>query len=316
MQDTDPVPLLYHVMKKTVLVILLFGWQFAAAQELFVFTEPASNMAAKSIGARLGFETFRMSHNNKFSAYRLEPEIMFGISKNLMMHVNVYASNMFEGNLKMEGAGLYAKYRFFSNDDIHSHFRMAAYGQVSLIDNPTILTFTDKHTIPDGNGGFITHDLVFNHVINEIDLDGTNSGFETGIIATKLINKLAVSGSLGYKYRLNNLNDKKETIVPWEAINYSLSMGYLLFPKNYTSYKQTNINLYTEFLGNSFLGNHEWDHKKYFIEFAPAIQFIVNSIGRIDLGYRTQLSGNTARMANSTFLVRVEYNFLNVFSKK
>ncbi len=303
-------------MKKSVLVILLFVWRSAAAQELFVYTEPASNMAAKGIGVRMGYKSFKMTHHNKFSAYRLEPEIMFGISKNLMLHVNVFASNMFEGNLKMEGAGLYAKYRFFSNDDIHSHFRMAAYGQISLIDNPTFITYTEKHTVPDGNGGYITHDLVNQQVNNEIDLDGSNSGIATGIIATKLINKLAVSGSLGYKYRLNNLHDKRETIVPWEAVNYTLSMGYLLFPKEYTSYKQTNINLYTEFLGNSFLGSNDWDHKKYFIDIAPSVQFIVNSIARIDLGYRTQLVGNTVRMANSSFLVRVEYNFLNVFSKK
>ena len=303
-------------MNKSALVILLFVWRSAAAQELFVYTEPASNMAAKSIGVRMGYESYKMNHHNKFSAYRLEPEIMFGISKNLMLHVNVFASNMFEGNLKMEGAGLYAKYRFFSNDDIHSHFRMAAYGQISLIDNPTFITYTEKHTVPDGNGGFITHDLDNHQVNNEIDLDGSNSGIATGIIATKLINKLAVSGSLGYKYRLNNLHDQKEAIVPWHAVNYSVSMGYLLFPKEYTSYRQTNINLYTEFLGDSFLGNHEWDHQKYFIDIAPSIQFIVNSICRIDLGYRTQLVGNTDRMANSSFLVKFEYNFLNVFSKK
>jgi len=303
-------------MKFFLFLMLLFACRFAAAQELYVFTEPASNMAAKSIGARLGYKPFKMNHNNKFSVSRFDMELMFGISKNLMMHVNVFASNMFQSNLKAEGASLYAKYRFFSKDDIHSHFRMAAFGKISLIDNPTVLTYTEKHTIPDGNGGTITHEFVNHQVNNEIDLDGTNSGIAGGVIATQLINKLAVSGSAGYLYRLNNLHDNKETIVPWNAINYSLSVGYLLFPKEYTSYRQTNVNLYTEFLGNSFIGNHAWDNKKYFIDIAPAIQFIVNSIARIDLGYRTQIAGNTVRMANSSFLVRVEYNFLNVFSKK
>ena len=281
------------------------------AQELYVFTEPASNMAAKSIGVRMLYKQFKMTHNNKFNSYRLEPEIMFGVNKNLMLHVNGYASDMFQSNLKIEGASLYAKYRFFSKDDIHSHFRLAAFGKVAFINNPGVLTTTEKHATPDGNGGVITHDIINSTVNYEIDIDGTNSGISTGIIATKLINKLAVSSSVAYSYRLNNLYDKREVIVPWRAVNYSLSAGYLLFPKEYTDYKQTNVNIYTE-----FVGANTWDNKGYFLDIAPAIQFIIKSIARIDIGYRTQLTGNTQRLANSYFLARVEYNFLNVFSKK
>ncbi|MBP6024977.1 hypothetical protein [Ferruginibacter sp.] len=298
-------------MKKILLFICILSVQLVIAQELYVFTEPASNMAAKSLGLRLNTKVFKMTHDNKFSSYRLDPEIMIGISKNLMVHLNGYASDMFQSNLKVEGASLYAKYRFLSRDDIHSHFRLAAYGKIAFIDNPTVLNSLGKHEIDDGSGGIIVHDIIHTTVNNEIDIDGTNSGLATGIIATKLINKLAVSSSLGYLYRLDNLRNKREVIVPWRAISYSLSAGYLLFPKEYTSYTQTNINLYTEFLGNS-----TWDNKKYFIDIAPAIQFIINSIARVDIGYRTQLSGNTQRMANSAFLLRVEYNFLNVFSKK
>lgn len=298
-------------MKKIFLIICILSVRFINAQELYVFTEPASNMAAKSIGLRLNTKVFKMTHDNKFSSYRLDPEIMIGINKNLMVHLNGYASDMFQSNLKVEGASLYAKYRFLSRDDIHSHFRLAAYGKIAIIDNPTVLNSIGKHEIPDGSGGVIVHDIIHTTVNNEIDIDGTNSGLATGIIATKLINKLAISSSLGYLYRLNNLRNKREVIVPWRAISYSLSAGYLVFPKEYTSYKQTNINLYTEFLGNS-----TWDNKRYFIDIAPAIQFIINSIARVDIGYRTQLSGNTQRMANSAFLLRVEYNFLNVFSKK
>jgi hypothetical protein len=286
------------------------------AQELYVFTEPASNMAAKSIGVRLLYKQFKMEHNNKFSTYRIEPEIMLGVSKKLMVHVNGYASSMFQSKLRVEGGSLYAKYRFFSKDDIHSHFRLAAFGKVAVIDNPTVLTYTEPHAFDDGNGGITIHDLTNYKVNNEIDIDGSNSGIAGGIIATKLINRLAVSSSVSYLYRLNNIKNKKETIVPWKAVNYTLSAGYLLFPKEYTSYKQTNINLYAEFLGNSFLGNHSWDKGKYFIDVAPAVQFIINSIARVDIGYRTQLAGNTVRMANSSFLVRVEYNFLNILSKK
>ena len=298
-------------MKFILSIILIIAVTKANAQELYVFTEPASNMAANSIGLRLNTKVFKMNHNNKFSSYRLDPEIMLGVSKNLMVHLNGYASDMFQSNLKIEGASLYAKYRLFSQDGIHSHFRLAAYGKIAAINNPNVTTNTSKHYISDGSGGVIIHDIIHTTVNNEIDIDGTNSGISTGVIATKLLNKLAVSSSIGYLYRLNNLHNKREVIVPWRAVNYSLSAGYLLFPKEYTSYKQTNINLYTE-----FLGANTWDNKKYFIDIAPAIQFIINSIARVDIGYRTQLWGNTERMANSTFLVRVEYNFLNVFSKK
>jgi hypothetical protein len=300
-----------NFMKSFFTLILIVLINHASAQELYVFTEPASNMAAKSVGARLLYKQFKMTHDNKFSSYRIEPELMFGVNKNLMVHINGYASNMFQSNLKIEGASLYAKYRFFSKDDVHSHFRLAAYGKIAAVNNPTTLTTSALHAVDDGNGGVAYHDLIHTTINYEIDIDGTNSGIATGIIATKLVNKFAVSGSVGYLYRLNNLHDKREVIVPWRAVNYSISAGYLLLPKEYTSYKQTNVNLYTEFLGAS-----TWDNKKYFIDIAPAVQFIINSIARVDLGYRTQLSGNTQRMANSSFLIKVEYNFLNAFSKK
>jgi hypothetical protein len=295
------------------LIITIAG---VKAQELYVFTEPASNMAAKGIGARMGYKQFKMEHNNKYNVYRLDPEVMIGISKNLMVHINGYASNMFQGKLKAEGASLYAKYRFFSKDDIHSHFRLAAFGKASVIDNPTVLVYTEPHTIDDGNGGTVIHELTNYKVNNEIDIDGGNSAVMGGLVATQLINRLAVSGSASYLYRLNNIKNKRETIVPWKAVNYTISAGYLLYPKEYTSYKQTNINLYAEFLGTSFLGNRTWEKKKYFIDVAPAVQFIINSIARVDIGYRTQISGNTLRMSNNSFLIRLEYNFLNVFSKK
>lgn len=283
----------------------------ATAQELYVSTEPASNMAAKSIGVRMGAKVFKMLHDNKFSAYRPEVEVMFGISRNLMMHVNVYASNMFQSSLKAEGGSLYAKWRFLSKDEVHSHFRMAVFGKISAINNPNYSTHITEHAIPDGSGGYTYHTVPVYILNKEIDLDGTNSGVAAGMVATKLVNKLAVSSSVSYNYRLNNLNDKRDVTVPWRAVSYTLSAGYLLLPKEYTSYKQTNVNLYAE-----ILGSNTWDNKAYYIDAAPAIQFIFNSIAKLDIGYRTQIKGNMQRLGNSYFLIRGEYNFLNVFSKK
>jgi hypothetical protein len=298
-------------MRILFIIVICFAAQKVVGQELYVFTEPASNMAAKSLGMRIGARVFKMQHENKFSATRYEPEVMIGISKNLMIHLNGYASNMFQQKTKIEGGSVYAKWRFLSKDEVHSHFRMAAFGKIAIVENANYATHYEKHQEPDGNGGIIIHDIPSFSLNKEIELDGTNSGVNGGLVATQLVNKLAISASASYSYRLDNVNYKREVNVPWRAFNYSVSAGYLLLPKEYTSYKQTNVNLYTE-----FLAQNTWDNKAYFIDAAPAIQFIFNSIAKVDVGYRTQISGNMQRMGNSYFLVRFEYNFLNIFSKK
>lgn len=83
----------------------------AQAQELYVFTEPASNMPAKSLG-------FRLTNEGRVSpdfSIRTTPELMLGFNKNLMVHAQGFLSNM-DGSYKAEGASLYAKYRFLSID--------------------------------------------------------------------------------------------------------------------------------------------------------------------------------------------------------
>ena len=112
---------------KYILLILIFFSSRLNAQELFVFTEPASNMAAKSIGFRLNNYLMREPGKNN---YHLLPEIMVGLSKKIMVHGELFLSNR-DNSFKYEGGSLYLKYRFFSIDDIHSHFRMAAYGSPS-----------------------------------------------------------------------------------------------------------------------------------------------------------------------------------------
>ncbi|HEX4374540.1 MAG TPA: hypothetical protein VHZ50_14660, partial [Puia sp.] len=246
----------------------------AAAQELYVSTEPASNMATGSIGIRLNSKLFDMKYKSGY-ALRLDPEIMFGISKKIMIHLNAYASNMYQQNLKFEGASVYGKYRFYSNDDVHSHFRIAAFGKISLINNPTELQVGNKFYGSD-----------------EIDIDGNNSGMLSGIVATQLLHKLALSSSVYFIDRFDNLNDPKIPGQSDKAMNYTLSAGYLLLPKEYKNFSQTNFNLYCEFLSSTSL-----DKKAYYIDAAPAVQFIFNSISRLDFSYRWQLTGNMQRLS-------------------
>ncbi|HLY69996.1 MAG TPA: hypothetical protein VKR53_09710, partial [Puia sp.] len=116
-------------------MILVCNALSATPQELYVSTEPASNMATGSIGIRFNTKLFDMKPAGAY-AIRLDPEIMFGVSKKIMIHLNAYASDMYQQNLKFEGVSVYGKYRFYSEDDVHSHFRMAGFGKVSVINNP------------------------------------------------------------------------------------------------------------------------------------------------------------------------------------
>ena len=299
---------------KALRTLLIVGFLTGAlprtqSQELYVFTEPASNMPTNSLGVRLNNDFYAMVHDGRYT-YRLNPEMMWGVNKNMMVHLNAYASNMYEQGFKMEGGSLYLKYRLYSKDDVHSHFRIAAYGKVALVDNPTELTVTHVHQVND-NGQITEHteDLVY--LADEISLNGNQSGFLAGAVATQLLHKLALSGTFDYVNRWDNLNTKKSPYQSDHGLDYSVSAGYLLFPKVYKDFRQTNFNLYCEFLGSTSLDSRTW-----FLDIAPAIQFIFNSVSRLDLGYRTQVAGQMSRMSKSSFLIRYEYNFLNIFSKK
>jgi hypothetical protein len=97
-------------------------------------------------------------------------------------------------------------------------------------------------------------------------------------------------------------------IKPNDMFNYSLSSGYLVLPIIYKNYNQPNFNLYFEVLGkiNPANGNS-------YLDLAPAVQVILNSRTRIDLGYRFQATGNMPnRYLKNMYLARVEFNFFNV----
>ena len=75
--------------------------QCAHAQELYVFTEPASNMPAKSISAKI---TGKFVKNNLGDGtfQRYAPEVMFGVSSDWMIHLSPSFSNMYTSNLRWE----------------------------------------------------------------------------------------------------------------------------------------------------------------------------------------------------------------------
>jgi len=270
-------------MKKFVVIGLIFFYQPAKAQELFVFTEPASNMATGSAGIRLNNYFMNIAYSSK-TEYRLVPEVMFGVNKKLMLHGELFFSNRSNNSLSFEGGAVYGKYRFYSVDEVHAHLRMAAFVKLSR------------------NSGIIDQQA--------IDLNGNNSGYETGIVVTKLHNKFAFSAAASYLHATDNGNDHKFYYKNNErnAIGYSFSVGKLLLPKEYTDYKQTNLNAMVEFLGQVNSGSGLG-----YLDIAPSLQVIINSVARIDIGQRIKLSGTLQRSAPGGTFVRLEYNLFNVF---
>ena len=269
-------------MRSLYISILLLYSVKLKAQELYVFTEPASNMATKSIGLRLN-NYFLGETNSSHTAYHLIPEIMFGVAKKIMIHGDAFFSNK-SNTFRSEGGSIYIKYRFFSNDDVQKHFRMAAFIRMSI------------------NNSVIDQ--------QEINLYGFNSGVEGGVVATQLLHKVALSASASFVKAVDNSDGNKFTYGKHNsnAINYTLSFGKLMLPKTYKSYKQTNLNLMLELLNQYNLGLG-----RYYMDIAPAAQLIINSVARVDVGYRHQLSGCLLRTSPNGLFLRLEYNFFNVW---
>jgi hypothetical protein len=257
-------------------------------QELYVFSEPASNIPSHSISVKLT-DHFVTSDNiyNRFS-HRLMPQVRIGVSKKLMLSAGGTLSNMHTTDFRGESFNFYAKYRFFSHDEIHKHFRMAVFAEVSTTRAP------------------------FHY--DEISLMGDKSGVSIGLIATQLWHKFALSGTISHTQVLDQSRKSDVIYVParaYQSMNYSLSAGYLLFPKEYTDYKQVNVNLYTELLAEQTL-----DIKKHCVDLAPALQLIFNSNAKLNIGYRFQVSGTMERMSNNSWLVSFERTFLNALKSR
>lgn len=269
-------------MNRLIVFVLVLLSSTLSAQELYVFSEPASNMPAHSISLKQTAKVLRNRYSGNTES-RHTSEVMWGVNKNLMLHGAATFSDMYSPNLRWESARAYGKYRFLSNDGMYSHFRMSAFAEASVSRN--------------------------NAMYDELSIDGDQGGIQAGIIATQLLHKLALSATLGRTEVLQSSRwDKSSTLsVPYSAYTYSLSAGYLVLPRKYTSYDQTNLNLYVELLGQQTTGV-----SKYYIDLAPAVQLIFSSTAKLNAGYRFQLGSDMRRMAANSWLLSFEWTFLNV----
>jgi hypothetical protein len=101
-------------------------------------------------------------------------------------------------------------------------------------------------------------------------------------------------------------------------LNYTLSAGYLVLPVEYKSYDQLNFNVYMEILAQQGLDKRAYltNEKVYYIDMAPAVQFIFNSNSKLNIGYRHQIKGVGERSMKNSFLVSFEHTFFNALKKK
>ena len=274
-------------------VIVLIGiiHSSIAAQELYVFSDPASNVPSKSLSLKYNSKWINGDmFGSSMLMSRHMGEASIGLNKKWMIRPAFTFSDMYTNRVvKWESISLYTKFRFYSNDEVHRHFRAAAFVKALYSSN----------------------DLEY----DELNADGDQSVVQGGVILTQLINKLAISSTLALT-EVTNRERWKEYLGPrdfgYRSFNYSISAGYLLYPREYTSYKQTNFNLYLELIGSRGI-----DRKYYFVDLAPAVQFILNSNTKINLGYRFQAKGNAYRMSNAapSISFSVERTFFNTFRK-
>jgi hypothetical protein len=184
---------------------------------------------------------------------------------------------------RFNGLNVYAKYRVLSVDGEKTHFRIAAYGEASWLE--------------------VAHDEA------EPDLLDDTKGIGGGLIATWLKDHFAASFTGGYIFPFDyhggipdwlggGLPDVPATVQYGRAINYSLSLGYLLLPRRYSNYRQTNLNLYLEFLGKSytagrvFLENIGAPGRSYEIKGTAATVFAPNNYVEVHPGVQAILSSN------------------------
>lgn len=267
-------------MKSYLLLLGLFFYQVGTSQELFLMTDPASNLPANSLSVNV-LQTFLNNNTTSGTTYQVMPEVSYGVNRNLMLRVAAFANNKIN-QFEFTGGSLYAKYRFFSEDDLNSHFRMAGFGRYSYNENPANQ--------------------------EQIEIMGNNTGFETGIVATKLIKKLAISLTVSFEKVFNlDKNNSFYNNLGDNATNYTLSFGQLVYPKKYTSLKQTNINLMLEFIGQTVNENG-----RSYLDVVPVIQFIFNSQARLDLGYKQELMSSMIRSSTNGVYFNLYYTFFDL----
>jgi hypothetical protein len=324
-----------YVSRKWYRYCLLLGISFTLlystpvyAQELYPLSEPASTLPKGVIGVRLFSETYKEVNQWRNMTYL---RLMYGLGSKISVYATGIASNhhgkTFPSEFpfhntpergahypyKFNGIHLYAKYRFWSLDAPKKHWRMAAYAEGTYV-NTT-------------------------HHETESSLDmGDNKGIGAGIIATYLHHKFATSLTTGIILPFSQKGITPDAVASLDpvplhiaygnALQYSLSFGYLLLPKAYKSYQQLNLNLYLELKGKAYqtasvdlyVGLPNEYHlssvrypsalqKGAYLDISPGIQFIINSDWRVDAAVTFNAIGTSYARLYPVYSIAIQKYF-------
>jgi hypothetical protein len=301
------------------------------SQELFPHNEPASNMPKGVLGVRQFNESFKEVniYRNMFCLrlmYGLLPKLTVmatvgannhhskNFPPNLISHThNGNQTTFTTGNFKrgiqypyqVTGVYLFAKYRFFTRDGQNKHLRMALYGEWS--------------------NNKVAHDEAEPNLLDD------TKGMGGGIIVTALKKRFAFSLNTGvvipgsYTGFATDPNDS--TLVSTKvnygnAFIYNFSFGYLIYPKKYSNYKQTNFNIYLEFMGKAY---RQAKITQYgfvdvpiqtpllkagnYMEIHPGVQAIFNSNLRLDLSVGFPLLNGSYARFYPIFMIGIQRYF-------
>ncbi|HWY13435.1 MAG TPA: hypothetical protein VN026_19055 [Bacteroidia bacterium] len=323
-------------MKRCACLIISFLYlRNLSGQELFPLNEPASNVPKNAIGLRL----FNQSYGEGKTIRGLDAlRVMYGVLPRLTIMATASMSNHhgsdFPANLaththngtqtvystggyvvgipypyRFNGISFYAKYRFVSVDGQNKHFRMAAYGGYSYLN--------------------VAHDEAEPNLLDD------TKGYGGGLITTYLKNKFAVSLTSGVIIPQNHKGSIPDPAgtgpVPTEvkygrAVEYNLSFGYLVFPRKYENYNQTNWSLYLEFMGKTYekakitqFGFKDIPvstpllQQGNYIDVCPGIQAIIRSNLRIDLSVKFPMINKSYAHFYPVYSIAIQRYF---FTKK
>ncbi|MFN8331888.1 MAG: hypothetical protein U0T81_11840 [Saprospiraceae bacterium] len=284
-------------------------------QELFIHAEPASSLPKGVIGLSLSDQLYREvdQSRNLFAT-----KVLYGITSHWSIacilsfsnhhgtswpvdfidHLqnssgSIFSVKKIKRGIKypylMNGIYFYSKYRIYSLDNRNRHFRIALFGEASYINVP--------------------HDEA------EPSLMDDTRGVGGGVIMTFLNKHFASSWTLGGIYPFSFSKDNPAlhqfidpaiiTLKSAPAIQSSLSFGYLLYPRVYKNFRQTNWNLYLELIFKSYgrakvlLNDQPVFSQSIFLspssylEVHPGIQHIINSNLRLDFSVGWKWAGGS-----------------------
>ena len=274
-------------MKKIFLffLILVIIFNDSYSQELYINSEPASLIPKGTKVVRLSYSNIIIDESNSLgdvaNAFLMTPSLAYGLSKKIMISASFqFANKPYEQglvpNFGFNGFKFYSKQRIYTTDKQKNHTRLSSFLKYSF----------HKDNFMKGN----------------IDLDLQNKGFELGLIGTQLIKKLAISITSAYT-RANDINDDSNNLINLSTFKNSLSAGYLLLPRKYNSYKQTNFNLYLEYLTNTVMNKtFPARYNRFSSTLAPGLQFVILSRSRLDFSYKIR-KGDT----ENEFFIKFTY---------